>query len=364
MTDPTEPPVRLSPPPKVERGSAPTRGGHGLAYWLTVVAFLILGATAFAVFVFLPGWVPEPDPAGNTSPTVNEPALAETPTRVDGRESTGAPEPERQPERITPPAQPQPPPAPEQTTVTPQPPPRPEPVDPTEAAFHEAMTTGLAALQAGELSAATPAFERALTLRPGSAEATEGLQRVETERQLLAIADHRERAVTHEERELWSEATAEYAAVLKLDPTIRFAQEGHERASARAALDLRLAGHLDHPDRLATDEVLEDARAVLGEAGAIQAPGPRLTGQIERLGELVRIAETPIRATLYSDGKTEVLVFRVGRLGRFERHDLDLRPGRYTVVGSRDGYRDVRRTLEVESGKPTITMTVRCEEKL
>ena len=74
--------------------------------------------------------------------------------------------------------------------------------------------------------------------------------------------------------------------------------------------------------------------------------------------------ETPIRVTLYSDKKTEVLVFRVGRLGVFERHDLDLRPGRYTVVGSRDGYRDVRRTLNVEPGKTDIRLTVRCEEKL
>ena len=162
----------------------------------------------------------------------------------------------------------------------------------------------------------------------------------------------------------WSEAAAAYAAVLALDPTIRFAQEGQANATTRHDLSVRLEAHIAHPDRLSSDQVLEDAGAVLAEAQQVANPGPLLTRQMERLAAQIEVAATPIRVSLVSDDETEVLVFRVGRLGTFERRTLDLRPGSYTVVGTRAGYRDVRRTLEVTPGRADISLTIRCKEKI
>jgi hypothetical protein len=51
-------------------------------------------------------------------------------------------------------------------------------------------------------------------------------------------------------------------------------------------------------------------------------------------------------------------------LGRFSQQILDLRPGTYTVVGSRSGYRDVRRRLTVDPNRPPRPLDVRCEEKI
>ena len=50
---------------------------------------------------------------------------------------------------------------------------------------------------------------------------------------------------------------------------------------------------------------------------------------------------TPIPVTLVSDGMTDVTVFRVGGLGSFAEHRLELLPGDYVVAGTREGYRDV-----------------------
>jgi hypothetical protein len=57
-------------------------------------------------------------------------------------------------------------------------------------------------------------------------------------------------------------------------------------------------------------------------------------------------------------------VLKVARLGRFSTHELKLRPGYYTIVGARNGYRDVRRQVEVLSGQPTPPITIRCDEKI
>ena len=71
------------------------------------------------------------------------------------------------------------------------------------------------------------------------------------------------------------------------------------------------------------------------------------------------------RVTLESDNKTEVMVYKVGRIGTFLTKTLELRPGAYTVTGKRRGYRDVRIQLVVEPGvipgKPVI---IRCEERI
>ena len=67
---------------------------------------------------------------------------------------------------------------------------------------------------------------------------------------------------------------------------------------------------------------------------------------------------------LESDNATEVVVYRVGRLGTFEQFELELRPGTYTVTGTRRGYRDVRQQFTIKPGAPAGPFTIRCEEPI
>jgi hypothetical protein len=79
---------------------------------------------------------------------------------------------------------------------------------------------------------------------------------------------------------------------------------------------------------------------------------------------MVQTAKTPVRVRLESDSLTEVSVYRVGRLGRFGTRELSLRPGTYTVTGSRDGYRDERLELVVKPGLEPIRVTIVCKAKV
>ena len=65
-----------------------------------------------------------------------------------------------------------------------------------------------------------------------------------------------------------------------------------------------------------------------------------------------------------SDGVTEVAVYRVGKLGRFQSKELALRPGTYTVTGARAGYKDVRHSLSVKAGSNSLRLTISCNEKI
>ena len=86
--------------------------------------------------------------------------------------------------------------------------------------------------------------------------------------------------------------------------------------------------------------------------------------QPQQFEKLLETMGQPVLVILESDGQTEVAVYQVGRLGTFVRHELELRPGTYTVVGQLKGYRDVRLKLVVKPGHQPPPLPVRCEERI
>lgn len=355
---------RLTPPPRVEPRvvGAPRTASGGIG-WKTVSAFLVLGALTLSVFAFLPDWVtpraPEPE-------VESRPAAAAAATAPSGKPTDDAvPEKEPEPKRQTPEPRPKPklaaspsPPAP-----APQPP---TPVDPTEAEFTRAMSEGMAALNGQDFEKARVAFERARSLRPESREAVDAFTQADERIRLAAIAEHRERALALEDAEAWRKAEAEYDEALGIDATLLFAREGQARARERAELAEALAFHIAHPERLSDAAVLEEATRVLRKGESLTAPeaGPRHIEQLGKLESLIEAYSRTVVAEIRSDGLTEITVYRVGRLGSFDTRSLELRPGRYTVIGSRDGYRDVRRDLVIAPGETPEPLVVRCEEPI
>ena len=151
--------------------------------------------------------------------------------------------------------------------------------------------------------------------------------------------------------ERWAEALAEYRKALAVDRNLALAQQGVERAEPRAMLDAELKAYLERPERLFSPDVRAAARTAVARARGFGEPGSALDRQIAAVEALITAAETPQRVALTSDNQTDVTVYRVGRIGTFERKELELLPGRYTVVGMRAGFRDVRRELTLLPGR-------------
>ena len=91
---------------------------------------------------------------------------------------------------------------------------------------------------------------------------------------------------------------------------------------------------------------------------------PRLDEQIAALDRLVVLASTPVTVEIHSDELTNVTLFRIGPLGAFAVIEVELRPGNYTALGSRNGYRDVRATFTVLPGRELAPVDVRCVEPI
>jgi tetratricopeptide (TPR) repeat protein len=233
-----------------------------------------------------------------------------------------------------------------------------------EDRFHRHMSSGLTAYHENDYTLAKSELTKAQELKPNAREVHEALAQVEAAVRLQSIGAIKAKAAEAESLEDWAKAFDLYAAALALDRTLQFAAQGREQALRRLQIDKRLQFYLEKPEALESDESLERALEVMNRAEEIEPRGPRLNHQLDTLRRIVKEAQSPISVTLLSDNFTEVSVYRVGKLGRFTARELLLRPGRYTVVGTREGYKDVRQEVLVKPGEATLQVIIACREKV
>lgn len=230
--------------------------------------------------------------------------------------------------------------------------------------YARSVGAGFAALGAGRLTEAQTDFQQALNFRPQGTEATEGLQRVGAAIQASRIAALRQQAASLEAQEHWRQAVAVYDTALHEDPSLAFAKRGRSRAEARAELADSLQQIIGRPNRLAYPSVRDEAVTLLQEAREQTPIGPTLQSQIERLEQLLPQLDRPVLLNLISDNATQVNIPSIGVFGTFGRREIRLKPGTYTVIGTRDGYRAVHQEFTVEPGQQSVTITVTCSEPI
>lgn len=232
------------------------------------------------------------------------------------------------------------------------------------SAFDMRMSEGFAALEAKDFDAARRAFEAARRLDPDAAAVSDALAQVGVEERAQRLAALGREAAALAEAERWREAAAVYEQALAIDASLRFARSGLAQARRMEELYERLSFYADDPLRLTDASVRQRAQAVLAQAQQATPRGPELESRQARLAELLEASARPVSVPFVSDGRTEVRILRVADLGTFQRRELALRPGRYTAVGTREGYRDVREEFVVPPGAEPPLVEIRCVEKI
>ena len=234
----------------------------------------------------------------------------------------------------------------------------------TRVAFQQAMSNALQSLETGNLNAAESALGIAAKINPHAPAVKDARQRLNTVRRQMELNSLRLEAEQRSTEEQWSAAANLYKKALTLDPQAAYARSGLNYAQER----LRLHGQFDHYlndlVRLWSDEPLTNANKLLEANKHIPEKEPRLAAKAITLGEATRLAALPVNLIIRSDSLTEVTIYHVGRLGKFDQKAITLRPGRYTVVGSRPGYRDVREVITLSHSNANPAVLVRCEEQI
>jgi len=129
-------------------------------------------------------------------------------------------------------------------------------------------------------------------------------------------------------------------------------------------LSANLQRIIDHPELLTVQSVRDEAVTLLQQAREATPSGPMLQSQTERLAQLLPQLDRPVVLDLISDNATQVTIPSIGEFGAFGRREIRLKPGTYTVIGTRDGYRAVHQEFTVEPGQQAVTITVSCSEPI
>ena len=230
--------------------------------------------------------------------------------------------------------------------------------------FDLRMTEGLTALAESDFLAARAAFRMAQKLKPGSPEPADGLLQVDQGIRLQEISSLEQKAQQQEQAEEWSDATATYERILELDSNLAFAQDGIARTRQMEALFEMLDRFIAEPDSLSRQSNMQSATKLLLDITRMESIGPRLADRRDELSRLLKRAATPLTVRFVSDNQTDVSIYKVGKLGSFDEHELSLRPGTYVAVGVRPGYRDVRLEFRVAPEIDMQPIVVRCEEPI
>jgi tetratricopeptide (TPR) repeat protein len=231
-------------------------------------------------------------------------------------------------------------------------------------AYSVAMSRGFAESAAGRPEAARAAFGQALALNPGSREARDAIAAIDQGERASALEVLVARARAAESEERWDEALAAWREAAGLEPTLEAARDGLARATPRAELQRRIDALNANPERLWDPAGRAEAKSLITTAATIGNPRQRLAASARELERITTASERPVPLRLESDGQTQVVIYRVGQYGTFSTREVKLLPGRYTVVGTRTGYRDVRREVVLPPGAAPSAVVVRCEEPI
>jgi hypothetical protein len=229
--------------------------------------------------------------------------------------------------------------------------------------FKQAVARAMAALSEERFSSARLAVQEAMAIRPDDPVIVDLLEQVSRKELNAKLVDLRDKSIVYENEEKWQQAVNVCQQALKLSATAAFAVACKERAQERLELDIKLQSILAQPERLFSKGSLHEAIELRIFVMSSLSPGPILAGQINHLSALIDQAEADVEVLIISDDFTDIVIYHVGRLGCFTRKWLVLATGNYTLVGSRQGFRDVRQTLHVRPDGENV-FTVYCEEPI
>lgn len=231
-------------------------------------------------------------------------------------------------------------------------------------AFQGSMGRALDALDQGRFASAEIALNEAAAIRPGDRAIKETRQQLLNKRRqggLMTLRTQSEQLVGDED---WSGAAQAYRQALAIDPNVSFASNGLARAQKKQRLHQQLDHYLADTTRLFSDQPLNNARQLLQANQQTSSSEPKLSGKLTRLQQAVELAVIPVDLLLLSDNLTEVTIYKVGRLGNFEQKQMSLKPGKYTITGTRQGYRDVLKVIELKPGATGLSLDIRSEDSI
>ena len=221
------------------------------------------------------------------------------------------------------------------------------------------MTAVHLAIQQKRWDEASHLLEEALQLEPNSTAAQELRDFVVMQQEILHQQELAQKFTDAIRIEQWSEAE-EIAKNMKTQNSD--IHEQIHRSKTLVNAEQLVDRLLSNPKRLSRPSGQSEVHRLTSLTENVN-PGARVGEKLSRLRELSHDWTTPVVVNLNSDRHTTVIL-RPGRsLGRFRSQKVQLMPGEYVLIGRRDGFREVRRSLRLDPNDEPKTIEIKATER-
>ncbi|EKE80634.1 hypothetical protein [Idiomarina xiamenensis] len=226
------------------------------------------------------------------------------------------------------------------------------------------VTKGVAALQSGDLTAAEQAYQQARQQAPQQGN-------VQQLGKALASAQHEQQLQQQQQRiqqligaDDWRQVQQLSASALQQFPNNSQLQLWSQQAQQLNQVQQQLDNYNARPQRLTDSNIQQAATDLLATALPLMPQSARLQQAAQQLAQQIDQLQQPVAVTVISDNRTDIRVLGTGVVGTVDEKVIQLKPGRYTLEGRRDGYRSKRVTLALAPGQEQARIELICDERI
>ncbi len=231
--------------------------------------------------------------------------------------------------------------------------------------FQQHISSSMKNLQENKFIAARQFLLKAQNLDAENSTVKELKNRINREEENYRITALKQSVDRKEKHEQWSAVIDVYNKILAIEPNAIFAIQGKRNAMRVNEWHNQLDRIIGNPEKLQSDHIRENTIRRISFIKEYTVNNPEhkiLRNKLSEASELIAISAIEISMHLISDNETNIEVYKIGKLGQFKDKTLRVKPGKYTIVGTRPGYRDVRLNIQIHAKDTNPYFSVICRD--
>jgi hypothetical protein len=227
--------------------------------------------------------------------------------------------------------------------------------------FNQAIRRGVVAIEQENVSDANKAYKRAKAIYPKRAEVISLQKKIAQQQATKNLQSTLAKAKQAAQADDWQNVLV--ISTEKNNPVLK---DYATQAQQILLQQKTAAAYLARPGRLQDQGVRQQAQDFIKSNITLTLKSPTFAKQIEQLSNKVDNANQQQELRITSDGKTDIWVLGVGRAGQVEKGTekiIQLYPGKYTLEGRCEGYRNKQQSITLSSSAVGNIYLV-CDERI
>lgn len=231
-----------------------------------------------------------------------------------------------------------------------------------EQSFNQTLQRAVAAVDAGRFEEGQAYLDEAKSMRQSSPAVAALQARIQKAVKQHGVEAAGQKITMFSRLQEWSTVKMLAEEALAKYPHNPEIKAQLDTANTVLAAEARLTPYLEAPARLADNNIRERAQSAIAEVRGLRQLSASLGEKVDQLARLIEQENTPLDVTVTSDGQSRLTVLGIGHIGTVERKTIQLKPGKYKLQASRQGYRTKVQEIVVQKSALPIVVHLACTD--